>query len=310
MKILLVPDVPGWAFDHIAEAIMVNLPQYEFAKIYQSQYREEMLKHFDKVFFFQWNAIRGNPADLYAAICSHNYHLLHDQVSKVVLPQFKAMMAISYELYDKIKLVNPNTFCCPHGVDHRLFAPTPRLERKKFAVGWCGQKLKPNARLDGRPYDMKGARFVLKHVIDRLSDHPEIEFKINDNTPRNPVPLREMPSFYNDVDVQICTSFREGTPAPIFEAASCGNATIGTKVGCIPQLITNGVNGFLVDSYDNEQEALQRADDIIGHILFLNENRDVCKEMGQLNRAEIEKSWTWEKLAQNYIPLFDFRPEE
>ncbi|MCH7516467.1 MAG: glycosyltransferase, partial [Bacteroidetes bacterium] len=70
--------------------------------------------------------------------------------------------------------------------------------------------------------------------------------KINDNTHHDGIHLEKMVEFYHDVDVQLCTSFREGTHNPLFEAAACGKALISTKVGCAPDLISDSFNGFLV----------------------------------------------------------------
>jgi len=304
MKILLVADVPNWAWDYKADALINNLPQFKIKKTYSSYYRPSMVGAYDKVFFFGWNEAVGNPTRYFSSISSHNYYLLHKELAYQIIPQFRGIATVSKELYDLIKKINPNTFCCPNGVDHNLFKPVKHLEKKSFTIGWVGQKLDSNAALTGRPYDMKGYNLVLKKVIEKLEKYPDIEFKINNNNHRSGVHLTKMPEFYSDVDVQLCTSFREGTPNPLFEAASCGKALISTRVGCIPDLIKDSNNGFIVDSYSRVEECEERINTIVDHILFLKNNRDLCRDMGIRSREIIEESWTWKDRAKQYVPLF------
>jgi len=305
MKILLVADVPGWAWDYKAQALIKNLPEFQLHKTYSSYYHPGMTKAFDGVFFFGWNEIQGDPRQLLSSISSHNYYLLDKDLASRLIPQFKGLVTVSKELYKLIKEINPNTFCAPNGVDHKLFVPNKPSEKKKLVVGWVGQKLDSSAGLSGRPYDVKGYHLIMKEIMKRLENEKNIEFKINDNTHHNGVHLEKMAEFYHDVDVQLCTSFAEGTPNPLFEAAACGTALISTMVGCAPELISDSFNGFLVESYNKEEECEDRVDTFIKHLLYLKDNKDVCRDMGKRSREIIEKSWTWEQRAKQYIPLFE-----
>ena len=48
-------------------------------------------------------------------------------------------------------------------------------------------------------------------------------------------------------DLFALPSLNEGNPTVIFEAPGCGKPFIGTKVGRIPEVITSGERGLLVD---------------------------------------------------------------
>ena len=306
-KILLVADIPGWALDTIATSMINSLNgSFKFTKIYSSQYRRGMNKCFDETYFMQWNDFigKGDPSDFTALITSHNYYLLHHSTSRQIIPKLKKVATSSLELYKKILELNSNVHYCPHGVDEKLFIKTDYPLRDKFIVGHVGQKLSANAFLDRAPYDMKGVKFVFNHVKELLKNHPKIEFKTNHKTPTNALPLEKMPEFYQDIDVQLCTRFREGTPFPALESASTGRALISTRVGCVPEIIKHGENGLLVDSFNNIEEAKRTAEQIVEYILFLNDNRDICKQMGEKNRIEIEKNWTWDVVSKNYFSLF------
>jgi glycosyltransferase involved in cell wall biosynthesis len=63
-----------------------------------------------------------------------------------------------------------------------------------------------------------------------------------------------------DVDILVMTSDNEGTPLTVMQASCAGVPCIGTDVGSMRDIVTDGVNGFLVDtdyvSIANEIEKL------------------------------------------------------
>ena len=66
---------------------------------------------------------------------------------------------------------------------------------------------------------------------------------------RNPVVMN---SFYRYIDVNTLSSYSEGFPYALLEGARMGTATVSTRVGGIPEMITDGVTGFLVPAGDPE----------------------------------------------------------
>jgi len=60
----------------------------------------------------------------------------------------------------------------------------------------------------------------------------------------------DLPNVYGDADVVVCCSLNEGTPVSIIEAGAAGRPAIGTVVGGMPDIISDGVNGLLVPSQD------------------------------------------------------------
>lgn len=53
--------------------------------------------------------------------------------------------------------------------------------------------------------------------------------------------------YYNALDLYLNTSIHEGIPLSILEAMACGIPVVAPKVGGIPEIISNGVDGVLVD---------------------------------------------------------------
>lgn len=58
-----------------------------------------------------------------------------------------------------------------------------------------------------------------------------------------------------NADVFVLPSYNEGLPMSVLEAMSWGKPVITTRVGGIPELITSGSDGILIDAGDREQLA-------------------------------------------------------
>ena len=61
---------------------------------------------------------------------------------------------------------------------------------------------------------------------------------------------RDLPQVYADLDLVVCCSINEGTPVSVIEACAAGTPVVGTDVGGMADVITDGVTGVLVPSGD------------------------------------------------------------
>lgn len=59
--------------------------------------------------------------------------------------------------------------------------------------------------------------------------------------------VRDIEQYYKMLDVLILPSFTEGTPLVVLEAMTFGLAIIATRVGGIPEILTDGENGIIVN---------------------------------------------------------------
>ncbi len=305
MKILLLADVRGWAWDRNAQYIKKYLPQYDIDIGYINNGGLSLkFKDFKHVHGMGWLPVKHFSKTVSAGVCSHN-HELRNQPWERYFPHYRALTVNSLFLKDQAEKYNNNVFYCPNGVDESLFVPSCNPRCGNFVVGWVGQLTVGQFNIDKcKDIDIKGYTNVLLPLVDRLKDKG-VEFKIISNNYKNALSYDEMPKFYNDIDVQICTSFREGTPNPMFEAASCGKALISTRVGAITEFIEGSQGGILIDAYNSMDDIPKTIDAFESCILKLKEDRNQCYIMGQKNRLAIEKEWTWEIKAQCWIPLFE-----
>jgi glycosyltransferase involved in cell wall biosynthesis len=79
-------------------------------------------------------------------------------------------------------------------------------------------------------------------------------------------------------DILLLTSSREGMPMAVAEAMACGVVPIVTAVGDLPNIIDNGINGFLLP-VENEGLIVENAISIIKELAFDSVKRNaIAKE--------------------------------
>jgi glycosyltransferase involved in cell wall biosynthesis len=66
-------------------------------------------------------------------------------------------------------------------------------------------------------------------------------------------PVEDMRSMYQSADVFLLTSAYEGTPNVVLEAMACALPVVSTRVGDVPDVITNAETGLLADPNDEDR---------------------------------------------------------
>ncbi|MRR18410.1 MAG: glycosyltransferase, partial [Deltaproteobacteria bacterium] len=81
------------------------------------------------------------------------------------------------------------------------------------------------------------------------------------------------------------------------EAMSCGLPVVATDCSSLPELIDEGKGGFLCPVGD--------VDAFADRICHLAENARLRREMGDYNRAKVEKLFTLNRMIAEYQKLFE-----
>lgn len=110
------------------------------------------------------------------------------------------------------------------------------------------------------------------------------------------VPQSNLAEHMTKAEVFVLPSLSEGLGRVIFEAMACGTPVIGSRVGGIPELIEDGVTGFLVPPGDKKALA-ERLEWVLAHP---EENR----QMGEKARARAREYFSTEAYVRNYENLF------
>jgi glycosyltransferase involved in cell wall biosynthesis len=107
---------------------------------------------------------------------------------------------------------------------------------------------------------------------------------------------QDLPEVYAAIDLIVCCSFNEGTPVSVIEAGAARRAVVGSRVGGMPDIIQDGVNGILVPSGD--AEALATA------IESLVKNPERAAEMGRAGRARALENHSSERMVSDLRSLY------
>ena len=106
----------------------------------------------------------------------------------------------------------------------------------------------------------------------------------------------DMDSFYRGVDLYLNSSVHEGIPMTILEALARGIPVIAPAVGGIREIITDGVEGFLIGSRNPQ--------DFADKCLLLRDNGELREKMAKAARARAEQAFSADSMADRYYRLY------
>ena len=225
---------------------------------------------------------------------------------KVLARLVDASVCVSEEMrvYARDVIGVRSVFVVPNGSDPELFSPARRgqaardgLREDDFLVLWAGSS----------QYSWQGIEIILKVAEKTTQTNKKIKFLLiadpafvgRKHVPDNviikpPVPYFSMPGYIASADVCLClyNSFawsRIGfymSPMKLFDYMSCARPVIATDAGQISRVIRDQENGLLTDN---------SPDDIAGKIMFLYENRQRAREMGDAARRDVVDFYNWER---------------
>lgn len=323
VRVLLICDRPGWAFDAIAKVLVATNPHdevdFEIAYLKGSERTpSELAPHHDAYFAMHWSLLADLEPPWYLRPFQSRKPgtVTHLRERFPFLDPSRTITGIhGHHDWDKRK-TEPGSYVLPpavlidflrryRGVNAvsqrlcRLFqeagleqvAYTPNgVDHKTFApveplsaAGPLRVAFAGNKKHDW----LKG----ISEFIEPLRQFPWLEVRIAMPQEGCYVPPEEMPRFYNASDVYLCASASEGFSLSVLEASSCGRPVISTRVGGCEELIQDGVNGYFVE---------QHLESIAARLAELHEDRELLRQMGENSRAAIEADWTWELRAKNW----------
>jgi glycosyltransferase involved in cell wall biosynthesis len=111
------------------------------------------------------------------------------------------------------------------------------------------------------------------------------------------VPFEEMPNRYNQMDILLMPTVREGLSLAVLEAMACGLPVVASDCSSLPEQIDNRKGGFLCPVGD--------VDAFAAKINLLADSPKLRKEMGQYNRSKVKRMYTLEGMVKKYQTMFE-----
>ncbi len=105
---------------------------------------------------------------------------------------------------------------------------------------------------------------------------------------------RLMSQLYSAADVYVCPSIEESFGLTVLESLSCGTPVVGFGIGCLPEVIKNGENGWICPE--------KTASSLANGIQQILENP--CTQSREAIRKPIEENYSWEVITKKYLKLY------
>jgi len=199
----------------------------------------------------------------------------------------------------EMQLTNDRIRVIYNGIDLEFFKPQINQKKKRAK--------RINVLFSGKLTRRKGANWLIP-IADKLNRNITVNYtsglQISGNLANHPqlkclgtVPYRDMPAVYQDADILLFPTVREGLPLAAVEAMSCGLPVVATNCSSLPELVDHGKGGFLCQ--------LGHVNEFAEKINILSESPLLRHEMGEYNRSKIEEKFTLNRMIKQYRELFE-----
>jgi glycosyltransferase involved in cell wall biosynthesis len=111
-----------------------------------------------------------------------------------------------------------------------------------------------------------------------------------------PVPHDRMPHLLRAATVCVLPSHVEATSLAGLEAMACGVPLVGTRVGGIPEILTNGETGLLVPPSSPE--------DLAGAVTRLLADSDLAHRLAKAARDRVVAAFSWDRIAEQFLEVY------
>ncbi len=167
----------------------------------------------------------------------------------------------------------------------------------------------------GRLSEQKGMTYFIEAAEITTRTHPEARFIIvGDGEEREQLHAQiekkklqnkilflgyrnDIQNVMSQLDFVVLSSLWEGLPLTPIEAYSVGKTVIGTAVDGTPEIIRDGVDGYLVEPR-NPMQLAEKMNELI-------ENPEMRESMGIQAMKRYQDEFSFEKLSERYIAFYE-----
>ncbi|MDE3197829.1 MAG: glycosyltransferase [Acidobacteriota bacterium] len=198
----------------------------------------------------------------------------------------------------------------PNGLDLEVFRPGAPALRESLGLGD-----RPVIGFVGRLVAGKGVQYLIYSAVDVLAHYPDAVFLIVGEGPQRKeleglaisekvdhafrfLGVRsDMANVYASMDMVVLPSLDECMPMCVLEAMACSKPVIATRVGAVPDLVSEGVSGYLLDPKD--VRGLSAA------IQSLLASPELRVRMGEAGLNRVRESFSSGRVAKQYLDLYE-----
>lgn len=325
-RILLIPNVAWWIIGEMGEQIIARFgDKYDFYFVPEGIFerRPELLGAFlpavDAIHCLNESSIelfRDLEPETLPPIATWIHHVTEWSPQHQLAAERSAALTVCTEgwkrdIAPRVPAHLPITVV-PHGVDLDFFRRrkvpegTFGIPPNRFVIGFIGTKGSDRDR--GR----KGTDTLLEVIRRSAALLPDLHVVLGgpgwelelerlrslgvSASATGYIPKPHLPLLYSALDVYLTTSRVEGGPCTVFEAMACGTPVVATRVGAVPDLIIDGVNGYSTEVDD--------VDALVACIAQLDQERGRQQELAKHARETISQ-WPWSVALTPLGPVYE-----
>jgi glycosyltransferase involved in cell wall biosynthesis len=206
---------------------------------------------------------------------------------------------IAYPALKNIKTI-------PNGVDTTIFYPKNKLASKKALNFPLDKKLILFVAEFSTNNPFKGGH-ILREIIQQNTDKNLIFITVggkNEYSFENHITFpfisnrEELANLYNACDVLLYPTQADNLPLVVLESMACGTPVIASRLGGIPEIITDHKDGFLINDYKNEKEFIE----VLNNYINLTKEQQGNIEINATKK--INNYFSLDKMVANYLKLY------
>jgi glycosyltransferase involved in cell wall biosynthesis len=212
---------------------------------------------------------RANIVSTFHGRTSNDFKIiLYEQLDNIILPHFDRIICVSDYIKNQLSassILEDKLIVIRNAIDTTKFVHTSIRDcnslREEFDLPRNAKIIITIGRLSrekGQKYLIMAFSELMKGGVNNLflmivGDGPEKK-NLNDLIQRLNLAgkifllgmRKDVPRLLKQTDIFVLPSLKEGLPMVLLEALALGKPVIATKVGGIPELINDGVNGMLI----------------------------------------------------------------
>jgi len=239
-----------------------------------------------------------------------------------------AVIAVSrgvrHDVMNCYPAVNPDRIHVIHnGIDPEIYSPQPSPETlNRFGI----DPNRPFALFNGRITRQKGLTLLLAAALEL---DPQYQLVIVASSPDTPeiaaevaalagrvsaergnlvwidrfIAREELIHLHSHASVFVCPSIYEPFGLVILEAMACETPVVASRVGGIPEIVVDGVTGYLVDLDPDDLDGFttvlaDRIETLLGH-------PSTAARMGKAGRERVLEHFGWPAIAAQIFKLYE-----
>lgn len=298
-RVLLVSDVPNWAFDVNMHDLAETLADaFDFEHFYTERWlRGERpdWRGFDVIYeAYHRNPLMGIPMDrALGALRSQWFKpetpALPTAEDVALVNRYRGFQVAARRNYEELRESCRGVVYLTNPVNTTRFSHTP--EKDTLVAAWSGnaRHKSPDGRFIKRFYDIVQPSCMRAGIPLVAAEYGTTEGPMKRRMPA------DMPDFYQQANVCLCASEYEAASNSVMEAMASGLALLATDVGNHRELRDAQVAAFGDSGIILVERDVRAFTDALRSL-----TPQRAREMGAINRAEITARWSWAEWKDAY----------